>query len=72
MIRARARFLRTNTHPPEASLHSPLFAAVLFQSQDFELSRGIFIDEKPRYYELRNETRKMTGAEAFAQYAPKD
>ena len=32
----------------------------------------IFVDEQPDFYELANETNKMTGAEVFAHYAPKD
>ncbi len=31
----------------------------------------IFIDEKPGYYDFANETKKMTGAEVFAAFAPK-
>ncbi|MBV8248062.1 MAG: GFA family protein [Comamonas sp.] len=42
----------------------------LFQDQPFKLADEIFIDEKPAYYEFRNETRKMTGQEVFDQYAP--
>lgn len=30
----------------------------------------IFIDEKPEYYCFANETKNMTGAEVFAQFAP--
>jgi hypothetical protein len=30
----------------------------------------VFIDEKPEYYSFANETRKLTGAELFAQFAP--
>ncbi len=30
----------------------------------------IFIDEKPDYYSFANETHNMTGAEAFAMFAP--
>lgn len=42
----------------------------LFQDEPFQLATEIFIDEKPSYYELRNETRKMTGQEVFDLYAP--
>ncbi|MBV8247222.1 MAG: GFA family protein, partial [Comamonas sp.] len=41
----------------------------LFQDQPFKLADEIFIDEKPAYYELRNETRKMTGQEVFDRFA---
>ena len=30
----------------------------------------VFIDEKPAYYSFANETKNMTGAELFAQFAP--
>jgi hypothetical protein len=30
----------------------------------------VFIDEKPEYYSFGNETKNMTGAELFAQFAP--
>ncbi|BAU63550.1 glutathione-dependent formaldehyde-activating GFA [Stanieria sp. NIES-3757] len=30
----------------------------------------VFIDEKPDYYSFANETKNMTGAEVFAQFAP--
>lgn len=30
----------------------------------------IFIEEKPSFYSFANETKNMTGAEVFAQYAP--
>ena len=30
----------------------------------------VFIDEKPEYYSFANETKNMTGAELFAQFAP--
>jgi len=43
----------------------------LFQdSIDFNLETEIFIDEKPAYYSFSNDTKKMTGAEVFAMYAP--
>ena len=43
--------------------------AGLFQEQSFELASQIFIDEKPSYYELANETPKLTGREVFEQFA---
>lgn len=45
--------------------------AGLFQDQSFHLESEIFIDEKPEYYELKNDTRKMTGQQVFELYAPK-
>lgn len=49
-----------------------ILPAGLFQDQEFNLSSEIFIDEKPAYYELKNETQKMTGQQVFEQYAPKN
>ncbi|PSW16929.1 GFA family protein [Photobacterium sanctipauli] len=49
-----------------------ILSAGLFQDADFTLTNEIFIDEKPGYYELRNDTHKMTGQQVFEQYAPKD
>lgn len=48
-----------------------ILPAGLFQDQEFHLSREIFFDEKPSYYELKNETHKLTGQQVFEQYAPK-
>ena len=48
-----------------------ILPAGLFQDQRFRLSSEIFIDEKPAYYALKNETHKMTGQQVFEQYAPK-
>lgn len=36
------------------------------------LKQEIFIDEKPDGYAFAGETAKMTGAEVFAMFAPKD
>ena len=38
--------------------------------ESFVLDLQVFIDEKPEYYCFSNETRNMTGKEAFAEYAP--
>ncbi|XZG69493.1 GFA family protein [Chitinibacteraceae bacterium HSL-7] len=43
--------------------------AGLFQDQPFDLTQEIFIDHKPAYYALANETRKLTGQQVFDQYA---
>ncbi|VAW85809.1 hypothetical protein MNBD_GAMMA17-2160 [hydrothermal vent metagenome] len=43
----------------------------LFKADDeFELDIQVFIDEKPGYYCFSNETRKLTGEEAFAEFSP--
>lgn len=50
-----------------------MLSAGLFDDvADMVLTNQIFIDEKPDYYDLANDTPKLTGAEVFAQYAPKD
>lgn len=49
-----------------------ILPAGLFQNAEFELTNEIFVDEQPAYYQFRNETKKMTGQEVFAQYAPKE
>ena len=48
-----------------------MLPAGIFQDQDFELTSEIFIDEKPAFYELGNDTRKLTGQQVFEQFAPK-
>lgn len=47
-----------------------ILSAGLFQDRDFALTGQIFIDEKPGWYALANETPTMTGAEVFAKFAP--
>ncbi|MBB1089601.1 GFA family protein [Lysobacter sp. SG-8] len=44
--------------------------AGLFQDRGFTLTTEIFIDEKPGFYAFANDTRKMTGEEAFAEFSP--
>ena len=44
-------------------------SAGIFQDQDFKLAEEIFIDEKPAFYEFRNETRKLTGQQVFEEFA---
>ena len=46
-----------------------ILPAGLFQDQGFELTNEIFVDQKPGFYELRNETRKLTGEQVFEQFA---
>lgn len=45
-------------------------AGLLNGIDDFIFDKQIFIDEKPEYYGFANDTKVMTGAEVFAQYAP--
>lgn len=42
--------------------------AGLFQTAEVELTSEIFIDEKPNFYELNNDTLKMTGQQVFESY----
>jgi len=45
--------------------------AALFKADDeFKLDIQVFIDEKPEYYCFSNETRRLTGEEAFAEFTP--
>lgn len=37
--------------------------------EGFVFEHQVFIDEKPEYYSFANETKNMTGAELFAQFA---
>lgn len=46
-------------------------SAGLFEPQALHLTKQIFIEEKPGYYEFANVTQKMTGAEVFAAYGAK-
>jgi hypothetical protein len=39
-------------------------------SEGLIFEHQVFIDEKPEYYSFANETKNMTGAELFAQFAP--
>ncbi|UTW44272.1 GFA family protein [bacterium SCSIO 12696] len=48
-----------------------IMPAGLFELPDtLSFHQQIFIDEKPDYYCFANNTKEMTGAEVFAQYAP--
>ncbi|MGB4881424.1 MAG: GFA family protein [Neisseria sp.] len=41
----------------------------LLQGEDnFQFTHQIFVDEKPEYYDFKNETQNMTGAEVFAHF----
>jgi hypothetical protein len=48
--------------------HYALSAGLFQQTPEVSLSQQIFIDEKPDYYDLSNDTPKLTGAEAFAAF----
>lgn len=41
----------------------------VFQDQAFQLANEVFIDEKPAYYELKNQTKKFTGKQVFEMFA---
>ena len=57
------RLLDTNAHS---------LSAGLFQDEDgLQITEQIYIDEKPAYYDLANDTPTMTGAEIEAKYADK-
>lgn len=43
----------------------------LFQDAPFRLVEEIFVDEKPAFYDLANQTRKKTGQQVFEEFAPK-
>lgn len=45
------------------------FPAGLLEEQGLTLRQQIFIDEKPAYYELANETPRLTGEEFLSSYA---
>ena len=44
-------------------------SAGLFQENAFELASQIFIDEKPGFYALANQTPMLTGPQVFEQFA---
>lgn len=46
-----------------------MVSAGLFQTETFQLVNQIFIDEKPDFYELKNETPALTGQQAFELFA---
>ncbi|GJD19128.1 Glutathione-dependent formaldehyde-activating, GFA [Rivularia sp. IAM M-261] len=45
-------------------------AGIFDGSEGLVFDHQVFIDEKPDYYSFANETKNMTGAELFAQFAP--
>ena len=44
--------------------------AIFDNESGLVFTHQVFIDEKPDYYSFANETKNMTGAEIFAQFAP--
>lgn len=40
----------------------------LFDTTDWVLTEEVFIDEKPEFYAFSQDTKKLTGAELFAQF----
>ena len=48
-----------------------ILPAGLFQNAALTLTNEIFVDQQPAFYEFSNRTHKMTGAEVFAQFAPR-
>lgn len=56
------------------ALKSPEHYAVpagLFDETALEMTGQIFIEEKPAYYDLANDTPKQTGEEVFAEFDPR-
>jgi hypothetical protein len=51
--------------------HYSFSAGALDDETGLTLTQQIFIDEKPDYYDLANETPKLTGAEVFAAFEAK-
>lgn len=51
---------------PNNQYHLP--AGLLMNAEELNFTHQIFIDEKPEYYEFKNETKNMTGAEVFAYF----
>jgi hypothetical protein len=48
--------------------HYSFSASTLDDQSGLVLTLQIFIEEKPAYYDFANDTRKLTGAEAFAAF----
>ena len=51
---------------PANQYHLPI--GLLKTDDSFKFTHQIFIDEKPEYYDFKNETHNMTGAEVFAHF----
>jgi hypothetical protein len=52
----------------DRSMMCPLIGSVDDVS-NITFSTELFIDEKPEYYDFQNDTKKMTGAEVFAEFS---
>ncbi|MEG3080512.1 GFA family protein [Halomonas sp. 5021] len=48
--------------------HYALPVGLIDDSDDWQITEQIFIDQKPRYYSLAEKTKQLTGEEVFAQY----
>lgn len=46
-----------------------IVSSEIFKNADFIFDHEVFVDEKPRYYDFSNQTKKMTGAEVFAAFS---
>ncbi|WP_295535159.1 GFA family protein [uncultured Pseudacidovorax sp.] len=44
--------------------------AGLFDTDDFEITQQIYVDKKPGFYALSNQTPELTEAQVLAQFAP--
>ena len=51
---------------PNNQYHIPV--GLLINDDKYEFTHQIFIDEKPDFYDFKNETKNMTGAEVFAHF----
>lgn len=51
--------------------HYAIPTGLLGQHEQLVFDKQIFVDEKPSFYSFSNETKNLTGAEVFAQYAAK-
>jgi hypothetical protein len=52
--------------------HYALPVGLFEDSENWLLAEQVFIDEKPAFYSFSEETRNLTGSEAFAQYASEE
>lgn len=52
--------------------HFAVPVGLLDDQSGWTLDEQIFIDEKPAYYSFADDTKNLTGAEVFAQFAPPD
>jgi len=52
----------------DRSMMCPLIGSV-DDISDIKFTTELFIDEKPAYYSFSGDTKKMTGAEVFAEFS---